>query len=353
MMKYITIAILALAVSTAWALEIETPHIGADIILEYLYFDGDSVYNSHGVYSSETNRYRIRKVAILAEGRVGENISYFGEVAVASCGIGSNLSVMEAGIFVDPKDFPFKIGIGQLHAMRGYSLGEECGHTVLLEKPVWRKTVVPACHSLGTITEFDINMGAAGSFSSQIGYYNGTSGTVEEDWDMVGWLQYHAPVEGLSIGGFYEKLHLEMNPESEGIEEGDRFGVGIDLDTGSIVARVEYLSISGIPMITRPSGCEISCEDIENTGLLLQAGYTFTPDVSWATGIRPYAGYQAWDRWSNADSGDWQYSWMEAGIQVNIDPESWVTVGWRGPAGTPEDQPEDSSVMVVRMGTEI
>jgi len=352
-MKYIIIAMLALVASTAWALEFDTPHIGADIILEYLSFDGDSVYNNHGVYVDDANRYRIRKVAVLMDGRAGNNISYFGEVAVASCGGGSNLSVMEVGVFIDPIDSPFKVGIGQLHANRGYSLKEECGYSVLLEKPVWRNTVVPACHSLGAVTEFDIDLGSFGAFSSQIGYYNGTSGTVEEDWDMVGWLEYHSPVEGLSVGGFYEKLHLEMDFESDGLEEADRFGIGIDLDNGEIAGRVEFVSMSGIPIITRPAGCEENSGEVDNTGLLVQAAYTFRTDLSWAIGIRPYAGYQAWDRWSNADSGDWEYSYVEAGVQVNIDPESWITVGWRGPAGTPEGQPENSSVVVVRLGTEI
>lgn len=352
-MKYIAIAILALATSAVWALDFETPHVGADIILEYLHFSGDSVYNSQGIFSEEINRYRIRKVAFLLDGRVGENISYFCETAVASCGGGSNLGIMEAGIFIDPVNVPFKVGIGQLHAMRGYSLGEECGYSVLLEKPVWRKTVSPGCHSLGSVSEFEVNLGTPGALSAQIGYFNGTTGTSEKDWDMVGWLQYHMPLEGLSVGGFYEKMHLEMNPELEGIEEADRFGAGIDMDNGSVAARVEFVSISGIPMATRPMGCEDNCEDIENSGLLVQAGYTFPLDVSWATGVRPYAGYQAWDRWSNADSGDWLYSWMEAGVQVNIEPESWITVGWRGPAETPEGQAEDSSVMAVRLGIEI
>ena len=352
-MKYIAITILTLVVSAAGALDFETPHVGADIILEYLHFSGDSVYNSQGIFSEETNRYRIRKVAFLLDGRVGENVSYFCETAVASCGGGSNLGVMEAGVFIDPKDVPFKIGVGQLHAMRGFSLGEECGHSVFMEKPVWKNTVSPACHSLGAVSEFEVDLGGSGAFSTQIGYFNGTSGTVEEDWDMVGWLQYHTPLEGLSVGGFYEKMHIEMNPELEGIEEAERLGAGIDMNNGSVVARVEFVSILGIPMATRVAGCEENCEDIENTGLLVQAGYTFPLAVSWAIGIKPYAGYQAWDRWSNADSGGWQYSWMEAGVQLNIEPESWVTVGWRSPAETPEGQPEDSSVMVVRIGTEI
>lgn len=352
-MKYTVIALLVLAASAAWALEFETPHVGADIILEYLHFSGDSVYNSQGIFSEETNRFRIRKVAFILDGRVDESISYFCETAVASCGGGSNLSIMEAGLFFDPIDVPFKIGIGQVHAMRGYTLGEECGSTVLMEKPVWKNTVSPACHSLGAVSDFEINMGSSGAISAQVGYFNGTSGTSEEDWDMVNWLQYHTPVEGLSVGGFYEKMHLEMNPQVEGIEDADRYGAGIDMDNGAVAARVEFVSISGIPMATRPAGCDENCEDIENTGLLLQAGYTFTPNVNWTTGIRPYAGYQAWDRWSNAESGDWQYSWMEAGVQVNVNPDSWVTVGWRGPAGTPEGQPEDSSVMVLRLGTEI
>ncbi|PIE52025.1 hypothetical protein CSA37_08680 [Candidatus Fermentibacteria bacterium] len=352
-MKYTIVAVMALAASAAWALEFETPHVGADLILEYLHFSGDSVYNAQGIYMGDENRFRIRKVAVLLEGRAGENISYMAEAAIAACGGGSNLSIMEAGIFIDPAEIPFRIGLGQLHASRGYSLSEECGQMLLLEKPVWRKTVVPSCHSMGALSEFEAGLGSAGSISSQIGYYNGSSGTSEEDWDFVGWLQYHTPVEGLSAGGFYEKLHLDMNFENEGLEEGERMGFGLDMDNGTVAARVEYLAMTGVPVASVPAGCTATGEEVENTGLLFQAGYTFDPGVYWATGIRPYAGYQVWDRWSNADDGDWKFSWMEAGVQVNIEPESWVNLGWRGPAGTPEDHPEDSSVLVFRMGTEI
>jgi hypothetical protein len=225
--------------------------VGADIILEYLNFSGDSTYNAQGIFSEETNRYRLRKVAVLIEGRAGDNVTYFGEAAMASCGGGTNVSIAEAGVFVDPADVPFRIGIGQLHAMRGFSLGEECGQTILLDKPVWHKTVSPSCHSLGAVSEFEIDLNGSGSFSSQLGYFNGTSGTSEEDWDFVGWLQYHTPVEGLSVGGFYEKMHLEMNPETEGYEDADRFGAGIEMDNGTVMARVEYTAITGVPMATR------------------------------------------------------------------------------------------------------
>ncbi len=352
-MKHTMIVTLALAATAASAIEFETPEIGADIIMEYLHFSGDSTYSDQGYYTADQNRYRIRKVAIHIEGRAGDYISYFGEAGIASCGGGSNISVKDAGIFVDPLDLPFRIGIGQLHAARGFSMLEECGAMLLLEKPRWAKTLAPSCHALGSITEFEVGLGSAGSFSSQLGYFNGSSSTVEADWDFVGWLQYHTPVEGLSLGGFYEKLHIEMDPEVEGYEEAERFGVGVDMSNGALEARAEYISMTGIPIASKIFGIESGCADIENTGLLFQAGYTIDPDLTWVTGVRPYAGYQIWDRWSNADEGDWRFSWLEAGVQVNVETDSWITIGWRGPAGTPDDQPEDSSVLVVRMGTEI
>lgn len=350
-MKNNAFAVLLLAASAAFALN--APEIEADLILDYMNFSGDSLYNSQGVYTEEMNRFRIRKVAVCVKGSAGEMVTYEAEAAMASCTGGTTLSVMEAGVFVEPENSPVRVGIGQLHAMRGFSMGEECGHSLMLEKPSWKNTVAPACHSLGGVMEFSFPIGRAGDISGQLGCFNGTTGSVDEDWDAVGWLQYDTPLQGLSLGGFVEKMHLEMDPQSEGIEEADRFGVGLNMDDGALFGRVEYVAVKGIPMISRPSGCQEICTNMENAGLLVQAGYSFNPGLTWATAIRPYAGYDQWDRWSNADEGDWKYSWMEAGVQVNLEPESWVTLAWRSPAGTPEDQPEDSSLLVLRMGTKI
>jgi len=325
------------------------PQVHADIILDFLSFSGDSVYSAQGYPMEESDRFRIRKAAVSLNGRAGEMITYEAEAAMASCAGGTGLSIMEAGVFLEPEGSPVRLGMGQLHAMRGFSMGEECGQTLLLEKPVWSKTLSPACHSLGALVEFEI----FGGLSGQTGIYNGPSGSLEDSWDAVGWLEWASPVDGLSLGGFMERTHLEMDPQSEGPEEADRYGFGADMNNGSLYGRVEYSAMSGVPMMSLPQGCEEIASQVENTGLLIQAGYGFDPGSEIITGVRPYAGYQLWNRWSNAEAGDWDFGWLETGVQVNIDTGSWLTLGWSEPVQSPDGSPEESSLMVVRLATEI
>lgn len=344
--RTVTVCLLIASAAAGWE---HTPEIHADIMLDYLVFSGDSVYSAQGYLIEESDRFRIRKAAVSLHGRAGEIITYEAEAAMASCAGGTGLSIMEAGVFLEPEGSPVRLGMGQLHAMRGFSMGEECGHSLLLEKPVWSKTLSPACHSLGALAEFELPCGLSG----QAGIYNGPSGSLEDDWDAVGWLAWNTPVDGLRLGGFVERTHLEMNPQSEGPEEADRYGIGVDMDNGSLFGRVEYSAMSGVPMMSLPQSCEEIASQVENTGLLIQAGYGFGPVSEFITGVRPYAGYQIWNRWSNAEAGDWDFGWLEAGVQVNLDAGSWLTLGWSEPVQAPEGSPEESSLIVVRLATEI
>lgn len=337
--------------AAGYCLDFEGPEIGAEVIMEYIAQSGDSAYTGQGIFLGASDRFNLRKVSVGVAGRAGALVTYDAEAAVASCAGGQNLTIHEAGIYLEPENSFFRLGMGQLHARRGYTAGEECGHTLLLEKPVWQKTLSPQCHSIGGLFEFNTSLGSAGDLSGQAGCFNGANGSFEDEWDITGWLRYSLPFAGLSAGGFIERMHLEMDPLSEGIESAARAGFGVNMDNGGVHCRMELISMEGVPMASRPEGCQERAQDVENTGLLIQGGYLL--DSALPVDIRPYAGYQVWDRWSNSVEGDYRFSWVEAGVQVKMDHDSWMTLAWRGPTATPEGSSEDSSVAVLRFGTEI
>jgi hypothetical protein len=342
---------MVLAVSgAASAFELEPPEIGGTVAIDFVSYAEDSTWSPQGVFVEAPNRFLLRKVSVHVAGQAGSIASYEAEAGIASCGGGSTVSVHEAVLLLHPWGDGFRFGIGQLHGTRGFTMGEECTETLLAEKPPWFRTVAPVCHTLGALVESDIPMDEAGSLSIQAAYFNGPSGTLEEQYDALFWLRYDLPLEGLAVGGFYEDMKMEMDATQEGPEPADRFGGGIDYSSPTLLARVEYVGLKGIPAVSRLAGIEDNPQDIENTGLMAQAGYRIETDLFWLTAVTPYAGYEAWNRWSNAPSGDYEFSEIHAGVRLDVSDDAGLVVEWNGPASTPDEMPEASSVLTLRLG---
>ncbi|MCK4672003.1 MAG: hypothetical protein KAT47_05610, partial [Candidatus Aegiribacteria sp.] len=312
-------AILCICVSSM-ALELEMPEIGGHILIDYLSMSQDSSYNQSGVFAGASNRFRVRKATIEIKGAAGELIEYEASFGLASClGSGMTMALMEAGIRVSPLgDERIVLGMGMFHVRRGFELGEDCGQTLTAEKPMFRKVVSPSCHPLGAVLETDLNLGTIGGLEAQIAYANGNNGTINEEHDANFAIFYRLPVEGLTIGGFYNDLAMEMNPENEGNEDASRYGLGLDYEADGIAVRAEMIQIEGILPGMRPQGCSDTGENVENMCLLAQAGYSFNTRSEEIPLITPYLSYQSWDRWSNADSGDYEFSWITGGVKTCI-----------------------------------
>ena len=345
-------AILCFSVSSS-ALELEIPEISGSILIDYLSMSQDSSYNQSGVFVAASNRFRVRKAVIEVSGDAGELIEYEASFGLASClGSGMIMTLMEAGIRVSPLgDERIVLGMGMFHVRRGFELGSDCGQTLTAEKPMFRTVVSPSCHPLGAVLETDLSLGAIGGLEAQIVYANGNTGSINEEHDANFALFYRLPIEGITIGGFYNDLAMEMNPETEGCEDASRYGFGLDYEAGGIEVRAEMIQVKGVLPGMRPQGCSDTGENVENMCLLAQTGYSFNTGSEEIPLITPYISYQSWDRWSNADSGDFEFSWITGGVKTCIGgPNTYITLDYRVPATTPDGLNEDASVLTARLG---
>lgn len=346
------VVILCFTVSSV-AMELEMPEISGHILIDYLSMSQDSSYNQSGVFVAASNRFRVRKAVLEISGAAGELVEYEASFGLASClGSGNTIALMEAGIRLSPLgDEKIVLGMGMFHVRRGFELGEDCGKTLAAEKPMFRKVVSPSCHPLGALLETDLSLGSIGDLEAQIVYANGNNGTINEEHDANFALFYRLPVEGLTIGGFYNDLSMEMNPELEGYEDASRYGFGFDYEADGIAVRTEMIHVKGVLPGMRPQGCSDTGENVENMCLLAEAGYSFNTGSEEITLITPYLNYQSWDRWSNTDSGDYEFSWLTGGVKTCIgSQDSYLTLDYRIPVTTPDGLNEDASVMTVRLG---
>ena len=345
-------AVLCFSVSSV-AFELETPEIGGHIMIDFLSMSQDTSYNQSGMFLPASNRFSVRKATIEIKGDAGELIEYEATFGLASClGSGMTMALMEAGIHVLPlRDERIALGLGMFHVRRGFELGEDCGQTLTAEKPMFRTVISPSCHPLGAVLETDLSLGAIGDIEAQIVYANGNNGTLKEEHDANFALFYRLPVAGLTIGGFYTDLVMEMNPEIEGCEDASRYGLGLDYEANGAAVRAEMIHIKGVMPGMRPQGCSDTGENVENNCLLAQGGYSFNTGSESIPSITPYLSYQSWDRWSNADSGDYEFSWLTGGVKTCIgSPDTYITLDYRTPSATPDGSSEDASVLTARLG---
>ena len=352
-MKKLLILVILCFAASSMALELEVPKIGGSVLIDYLNMSQDSSYNQSGVFLAASNRFSVRKATLEVSGTAGELIKYEASFGVASClGSGMTMALMEAGIRVSPlEDEKIVLGMGMFHVRRGFELGEDCGKTLTAEKPMFRTVVSPSCHPLGAVLETDLSLGAIGGLETQITYANGNNGTLDKEHDANFALFYQLPVAGLTIGGFYNDLTMEINPEIDGCEDASRYGFGIDYEADGIAVRTEMINVKGVMPGMRPQGCSDAGENVENKCLLAQAGYSFSTGSESIPSITPYFNYQSWDRWSNADSGDYEFSWLTGGVKTCIgSPDTYITLDYRMPTTTPEELNEDASVMTARLG---
>jgi hypothetical protein len=352
-MKTLLVSVILCFTVSSMALELEVPEIGGSILIDNLSISQDSSYNQSGVFVAASNRFRVRKATIEISGTAGELIEYEASFGLASClGSGMTMALMEAGIRISPLgDEKIVLGMGMFHVRRGFELGEDCGKTLTAEKPMFRTVVSPTCHPLGAVLESNLSLGAIGGLEAQITYANGNNGTLDKEHDANFALFYQLPVAGLTIGGFYNDLAMEINPEIDGCEDASRYGFGLDYEADGIAVRTEMINVKGVMPGMRPQGCSDTGENVENKCLLAQAGYSFNTGSESISSVTPYLNYQNWDRWSNANSGDYEFSWLTGGVKTCIgSPDTYITLDYRMPTTTPEELNEDASVMTVRLG---
>jgi hypothetical protein len=333
-------------------IEVESPKIGGAVLVDLLSFSADSAWGQFGDAGrvvGSPSRFRLRKATLEVAGSVGDAIGYETILGIASCTGGNALTVHEAVVSLRPWGEGLTLELGQGHVHKGFELGEECGETLTAEKPRWSKLVSPVCHPLGAIAEAEIDIGA-GRVEVQGLYANGVGGTLEDEYNANVWCRWDTPLEGVSVGGFVNDMKMELNPTMEGMESASRWGVGLDVGRGSLLARAEYLDVKGLTSAFRLPYCEEDPESVENSALLAQGGWRFETGSSTVSGLVPYLSWQSWNRWSNVDTGDYTFQWLTAGLRARLPQECYAMVEYMTPLATPEDLPEDAGLLTMRLG---
>ena len=352
---FILLAMVFLASQSVMAIELEIPEIHGEVVIEFLDFAEDSAYNSSMQYQEVYDRYNMRSGTISICGGLSDYVDYEAEFGVSSCAGSGIMKIKEAGIYFKPRaNDMIRIGFGQLHVRRGFELGEECTGLLSAEKPRWKKAINTACHPLGGVIELDIDFGEISGIDIQIVYANGSNETLRDEHDFNIGCFMHTPLEGFSVGGFYNTLEMEINSGNEDPEKAERLGFGYNYDAHNIITRGEYFILTGLMPGLIPSGIMENPEDIENIAFFLQGGYKFELNSEIIPNIQPYIQYQSWNRFSNEDeTGDFKYAWFTGGARISLGTQnSYLRIDYQIPSSTPDNAPEDSDKLIIRLGSQ-
>jgi hypothetical protein len=201
---------------------------------------------------------------------------------------------------------------------------EECVNLLTAEKPVFAKKYSP-CHPTGFVMETDYDINKTMGIHAQLGYMSGTGGTFDDEHDINLGFQFHTPIQGLSIGGFYTdwQWHVDeyvFDPESmemvldRDIYDGYRAGFGYNFDEFNIHLRGEYYSGKGFKDRVDTT---MSFEDMEMNAFFIEAGYSFNIGHEQLSYIQPYIHHQRWNQAVNLD-GDYILSLVTFGANFGI-----------------------------------
>ncbi len=336
----IFIAIFAMIISTINAEGINMPEIHGKVALQSEFYAGGEIKPGDVFYQDETEeKFSVREVTLEFKGELHKNIEYGIEVGSVTCPMnpGGNFQIMEAMVLYKIIDW-MKVGYMKGHILRGFEMQEECTGLLTAEKPYFTKMLLSGvCHPTGAVLEVDYDFSDISGIETQFAILN-QNASLEKVYDMNLGAVYLTPLQGLSIGGYYNPINLKLfNPDwTQSTRFGYRTGAGLDYDCYNIVFRGEYYTGKAFNVNTNNLGVEP--KDLEMEAYYIQAGYRFNTGWNNILYVQPYIQYQYWDRASNVDM--WlKYKYIVGGITIGLGENTKLKINYETPYSTPDYEP--------------
>jgi len=333
----------------------------ADVALQAEIYSGagDPLPNSWG---HTQNGITVRHAMIGATGSIGEHVQFEIEAGTATCLRGGGFMLMDATVLYSLAP-ELKVGLKKGHILRGFELHDECMEVLTAEKPVFAKCFSP-CHPTGAVLETRFDLGGSAAIEGELAYLNDeTNATTENQYDINIGLILRTPVEGLSIGGYYNPIRTTFGYELDSLgqtkfdenwnpipihDDGFRAGFGADYQAHGLTARGEYYLGQGFFRGTAGSYAPRPA-DHQMRGFYIQGGYRIRTGLNALPHIQPYCRYQFWDKESNAPSetkdyiearvkvADWDYQYLTTGVALELGSEKAILrVDYETPISTPD-----------------
>jgi len=319
---------------------IPVPEIHGKVALQSEFYAGGEIKPGDVLYQDKTEeKFSVREVTLELEGEL-QNIEYGIEVGSVTCPMNplGNFQVLEAIVLYKISDW-MRVGYMKGHIMRGFEMYEECTNLLTAEKPYFTKFFLDGeCHPVGSVLEFNYVFSNKSSFQSQFAFL-GIGGSFERQYNMNFGTIYHTPLQGLSIGGYYNPINLKLSnlDWTQSTRFGYRTGVGLGYDCYNILFRGEYYTGKAFNVNTNNLGVEP--KDLEMEAYYIQAGYRFNTGWDRMPYIQPYLQYQYWDRASNVDM--WlKYKYIIGGITIGLGEDTKLRINYETPYSTPDYEPD-------------
>lgn len=353
----LVVSCLALTGGVAQGGELSAPEVGCSAALQFeTYFGGDDAVGGSGTYVDQYRQIAVREAAITLRGTLGEFVEYEFEAGSSRCPAsgsgGPEVSVKEVAVLYGPVE-QVRLGFMKGHIMRGFEMREECTGVLAAEKARFSPVLAP-CHPVGAVCECNFDLGGEGGIETQFAYLNGAALTLEEEHDANLGIILHTPLRGLSVGGYYNDVRLDLgtiDPTTYESIYGDGFraGIGVDYQGAHAVVRSEYYVGKAFRQAAGGSPVAEDPEDREMTAFYIQAGYTVATGIAAAPQLRPYVRYQHWDKASD-DLGDHEYGYLTAGVAVALGGNhSLLRLDYETPTSPPTGTPEEADRLIVRL----
>ncbi|MBN1151496.1 hypothetical protein JXA84_09805 [candidate division WOR-3 bacterium] len=325
--------------------DINLPEMHATLSIQYnSYFGEDDTVLG---YLVPDDNFEMRYAAVEFEDELNDYVEYNFGIGAASCqGSGSQISLMEAGIFFKPFDF-VKFGFSKGHIMRGFEAYEGCPEVLTAEKPRFINTFSVSCHPMGAVILLDYNWTDLTGLSVQLSYLNGSQrNTAEKEHDINAGMVFRTPIQGLSLAGFYNDLKLDFEYDNT-LDKASRSGFGFDYEDFNINLRGEYYTGKGF----FSSYPEVKSEDLQMSAYYIEGGYKIKINSEIFPFIQPYMMYQSWDKANNTD-GEHVWTYLTAGMTFGLGSENTkLRLDFETSLNFPEDTPREASRVLVRLQT--
>ena len=304
-------------------------------------------------YVGPKNGFSIRHATLEVEGEPSQYLEYNLEMGSATClGRGGQILLMEASLFFKPCDF-LKMGFMKGHILRGFELYQCCKEVITAEKPRYFKTFAP-CHPTGAVIEADYDFTETTGITAQLAYLNGVVyGRVDDEYDVNLGVIFRTPVEGLQLGGYYNKVKEDFELDGEP-DAGSRGSIGLNFERFNLHLRGEYYLGKGF--YSRYE--DVSSEELEMRAFFVETAYKFQIEKEMLKYIQPYCMYQMWDKASNLDGEEEQkYDYLTLGVTFGLngtsDADTKIRVNYETPLSKPESAQEEADQLIVRLQIDI
>ncbi len=300
-----------------------SPTVGAHIVLQLETFhDGED--SPLDPSTGQSDRITVREAMLALSGRLGSRVAYDLEAGASQCPAsgsgGPEVLVHDATIFysLTPN---LRVGMLMGHVLKGFMLNEECTDGLTGEKTRFAPVFSP-CHPTGVAAEFEVGLGGASALSGQATHMNGTDLTLEEEHDANLGLVFHAPIEGLSLGGFYNHTRINLGTFDPATYEsiygdGYRAGLGLDFTRAGLSFRSEYYlgraftqGAGGAPEIENP-------EEREMAAFYAQTGFAVPTGLASIPWVEPYVRFQYWDQTADLDDRH-EWTFWTVGVRLHL-----------------------------------